>query len=148
MRGEDTDIYANNIIVVGNTSVGNQLAGFVVENTAGNVKLINNISAFNGTYGIHAYYCCGSTAPGNEAYNNILFGNPSGPTRVNGSIIDFSKGNTVADPLLADRSQNNYHLKSASPALGKSLPSYTPTKDADTKARPQGGGPDIGAYER
>ena len=147
VRGEDTDIYANNIIVVGNTSVGNQLAGFVVENTAGNVKLINNISAFNGTYGIHAYYCCGSTAPGNEAYNNILFGNPSGPTRVNGTIIDFSKGNTVADPLLADRSQNNYHLKPASPALGKSLPAYTPTKDADTKARPQGGGPDIGAYE-
>ena len=104
VRGEDTDIYANNIIVVGNTSVGNQLAGFVVENTAGNVKLINNISAFNGTYGIHAYYCCGSTAPGNEAYNNILFGNPSGPTRVNGTIIDFSKGNTVADPP-ARRSQ-------------------------------------------
>ena len=148
VRGEDTAIYANNIIVVNNTSVGNQLAGFVVENTAGNVKLINNISAFNGTYGIRAYYCCGSTAPGNEAYNNILFGNPSGPTRVNGTIIDFSKGNKVADPQFADRSKNNYRLKSASPALGKSLPAYTPTKDADTKTRPQGSGPDIGAYER
>ena len=78
VRGEDTDIYANNIIVVGNTSVGNQLAGFVVENTAGNVKLINNISAFNGTYGIHAYYCCGSTAPATRRTTTSSSGIPPG----------------------------------------------------------------------
>jgi uncharacterized iron-regulated membrane protein len=148
VRGEDTEIAANNVIVAENTSVGNSLAGFVVENTASNIKLINNVSAFNGTYGIHGYYCCGPILPGNVGYNNVLYGNASGATRnTTGVIVDFSGGNVLADPRFRNRSAADFRLQAGSPAIDGALFGFAPGFDRDELARPRGPAPDVGAHE-
>jgi hypothetical protein len=148
IRGEDTEIAADNVIVTENTSVGNELAGFVIENTASNIKVINNVSAFNGTYGIHGYYCCGPILPGNVGYNNVLYGNASGATRnTTGTIVDFSGGNVLADPRFRDRQAADFHLQQGSPAIDGALMSFSPGFDRDEVARPRGPAPDVGAHE-
>ena len=148
VRGEDTEIPANNIIVTENTSVGNSLAGFVIENTASNVRVVNNVSAFNGTYGIHGYYCCGPNLPGNVGYNNVLYGNGSGPTRNNsGTIVDFSGGNMLSDPRFRDRSGADFRLNPGSAAVDTALLNFSPSFDRDDLARPHGPAADVGAHE-
>jgi hypothetical protein len=149
VRGEDTAIAANNVIVTGNTSVGNSLAGFVIENTAANVTVVNNVAAFNGTYGIFGYYCCGSNGAGNVAYNNLLYGNTSGATRnSSGTVVDFSRGNLTGDPLFVNRGADDYHLLPGSAATDRSILEWSHRFDRDWLARPLGLSADTGAYER
>jgi Disaggregatase related/Protein of unknown function (DUF1565) len=146
VRGEDTAVAANRVMVVDNTSVGNQLAGIVVENTATNTTVVNNVSAFNGTVGIYGYYCCGSSLPGNVAYGNLLYGNADGPTG-GGSVIDFSKDNILADPKFVNRVGLDFHLGSGSAAIDRALGPYSKRDDRDGYPRPTGAAPDVGAYE-
>jgi hypothetical protein len=148
VRGEDTSIAANDIIVTENTAVGNSLAGVVVENTASNVKVVNNVSAFNGTYGIYGYYCCGPTLPGNVGFNNVLYGNGSGATRnSSGTIVDFSGGNILSDPRFLNRAGADFHLQAGSAAVDSALLNFSPAFDRDELARPRGAAADIGAHE-
>jgi hypothetical protein len=146
VRGSNTETSAGGVLVVENTTVGNELAGIVVENTAGNTKVVNNISAFNGTSGIFGYYCCGSILPGNVAYNNLLYGNGSGAT-AGSNVVDFSGGNVAADPRFRDRSAHDFHLLSGSGAIDRALAAYSARDDYDGAVRPGGAGPDIGAFE-
>ena len=148
VRGEDTSIAANSIIITENTSVGNSLAGIVVENTASNVTIVNNVSAFNGTYGIHGYYCCGPILPGNAGYNNVLYGNGSGATRnTTGTIVDFSGGNMLTDPRFRNRSAADFRLQTGSAAVDTALLNFSPSFDRDNLARPHGPAADVGAHE-
>jgi hypothetical protein len=148
VRGEDTSIVANSIIITENTSVGNSLAGIVVENTASNVTIVNNVSAFNGTYGIHGYYCCGLILPGNVGFNNVLYGNGSGATRnTTGTIIDFSGGNMLTDPRFRDRAGADFRLNVGSAAVDTALLNFSPSFDRDELARPHGPASDVGAHE-
>jgi hypothetical protein len=149
VRGEDPAQPASNVVVASNTTVANALAGIVVENTARNITIVNNVSAFNGTRGIYGYYCCGTILAGNVAYNNLLFGNGSGSTgNSSGIVIDFSSGNLGGDPHFANRSAGDFHLESGSAAIDRALLGWSPWTDSDGKARPQGPAPDVGAYER
>ena len=149
VRGEDTLIPANNVIVTQNTSVGNSLAGIVVENTASNVRVTNNISAFNGTNGIFGFYCCGPYLPGNVGYNNDLYGNPSGGTRnSSGTVIDFSGGNLSGDPRFVNRGASDFHLLTGSGALDLAHSAYSMAFDRENLQRPRGPAPDLGAHER
>jgi hypothetical protein len=148
VRGEDTEIAANDVIVTENTSVGNSLAGFVIENTASNVTVVNNISAFNGTYGIYGYYCCGPNLPGNVGYNNVLYGNGSGATRnSSGTVVDFSGGNMLSDPRFRDRSGADFRLLTGSAAVDTALLNFSPSFDRDELLRPHGPAADAGAHE-
>jgi len=148
VRGEDDTIPANNIIISENTSVGNLLAGIVIENTVSNATVVNNVSAFNGTYGIHGYYCCGPILPGNVGFNNVLYGNVSGPTRnTTGTIVDFSGGNMLSDPRFRDRSAADFRLQVGSPAVDSALLNFSPGFDRDELARPHGPAADVGAHE-
>jgi hypothetical protein len=149
IRGDDSTLAAGNVIVTANTTVANSLAGIVVESTARDVTVVNNISAFNGTQGIYGYYCCGVRLAGNVAYNNLLYGNGSGGTgNSSGIVIDFSLGNLSGDPLFVDRSARDFHLQVASAATDRAVLGWSPWTDADGKARPQGLAADAGAYER
>ncbi len=59
-------------------------------------------------------------------------------------------GTTAVDPQLVDAPNHDLHLKATSPALNAAMPQpdLTTAHDFDGASRPQGGGFDIGAYER
>jgi hypothetical protein len=140
---------ARNVIVANNTVVDSSLSGIVIENTASDVTIVNNISAFNGSFGVRGYYNgSGGVLPGNRAFNNLAYGNRGGQYgNTSGSVIDFGD-NLIADPLFQDTAGYNYRLQGTSPALSKSLAEYTPSYDNTEAARPLGTGPDLGSYER
>jgi len=56
--------------------------------------------------------------------------------------------NTFADPLFVNLAGHDYHLSTGSAAINRALLAYSLTWAMDGQVRPQGAGPDIGAYER
>lgn len=57
-------------------------------------------------------------------------------------------GSAVGDPRYVDAAGADFHLTAESPALDGADPAWAPTVDAEMRARPQGTGPDRGAFER
>jgi hypothetical protein len=53
-----------------------------------------------------------------------------------------------ADPLFANLAGGNFHLLQLSPAVDTANGNYSNPRDYAGTPRPQGGGPDIGAFER
>jgi hypothetical protein len=145
---------AERVWVVDNTIVGNGISGIVIgaegSTTVNDVKVVNNVIAFNTEAGIQSYFPPGSNrGKRNEAYANVGFGNPSGDfVDWIGGGIDYSGGNIVADPLFVDRIGHDYHLADGSPANDRAVPGYSYAFDYDGRIRPQGVQPDIGAFER
>ena len=139
---------SSNVIVSENTIVGAMRDGIIVggqgTKTTINAVIVNNIIAFNGGYGIGTYWGGGSAGSGNIAANNLVWGNSAGG--LTGSGISY-QSNTSADPLFADRSARNFHLQSGSPAIDRAQADYAVGTDFDHVARPQGAGPDQGAFE-
>ena len=76
-----------------------------------------------------------------EGSHNILFS-----TEENIDPSDFPDDLVNIDPLLIDPARNNFHIPAGSPAIDAGL-DVGITTDLDGNARPQGNGPDIGAYE-
>jgi parallel beta-helix repeat protein len=145
----------NNVVVANNTAVDNSIGGIIVEHTATNTLIVNNIVAFNG-YGVLGYFSTGDhpddpVGTGNVGRNNLGFSNPdgnfhngavtSGPS-VGATIITFLN-NIVGDPLFVDRANHDYRLQAGSPAIGIADPDYTPSVDAGGALRAAA---DIGAY--
>jgi hypothetical protein len=52
-----------------------------------------------------------------------------------------------ADPKVVDFRNDDFHLTATSPALNTADPAAVDTHDFDGVARPQGAGPDLGAFE-
>jgi hypothetical protein len=144
------EIPARNVILTANTVVDNSLSGIMVENNATLTRVINNVSAFNGSYGVRGYNNgSGEILPGNLAYNNDGYGNQSGQFgNSSGLIINFSLGNLLGDPLFVDPLVRNYHLLAGSAAVDVGLTPYSPGTDYDGLSRPRGPSPDLGAHER
>jgi Right handed beta helix region len=148
----DTEVQtpANNVIVTNNTVVDNSLSGIMVENNATNTTVVNNISAFNGSYGVRGYDNGESNVlRGNVAYNNLVFGNRSGPYgNESRPVIDFRRRNFVANPRFVDARRANFRLGSASPAVNRALPAFAPRIDLAGRGRFRRSRPDLGAFER
>lgn len=141
------EVPARDVIVTNNTVVDNSLSGIMVENSASEVLVVNNISALNGTHGVVGYdNGSGGVLAGNLAYNNLLWGNSDGPSGNSGrSVIDFSRGNIVANPRFVNAQRRNYWLRAGSPAANRALPAFAPPFDRTGRRRSK---PDLGAYER
>jgi hypothetical protein len=137
---------AHDVIVANNTVADNSLSGIMVENSASNVLVINNISAFNGSHGVLGYdNGSGNVLPGNRAHHNLAWGNHSGGFGNQGrAVIDFSGGNSVADPRFVDAGGNNYNLLPGSPALGGGEPAFAPLENYARSPRARI--PNLGAY--
>ncbi len=148
-RGFGIQVYPANrdSVVVNNTVAYNAYSGIVVGGSGGvsNVRVINNVFAFNSQYGI----AHDSTNPTScQVDHNLLFGNGSGAIQPGFSGCDFSAGNLTSDPLFAGAATWDFHLLVNSPALNVADLRYAMEVDFDLEPRPQGAGPDLGADER
>ena len=141
---------ASQVVVAENTTVDNALSGIAVANTATGVTVVNNISAFNGGYGIRGLRdTLSETPPSATAFTNLLYGNEDGAYGNQApGIISFGTQLPSADPQFAGRTSRNYRLLSTSPAIGKADAAYVYSPDADGLTRPVGAAADVGAYER
>jgi hypothetical protein len=141
----------SNVLIANNTTVDNSIGGIVVEHTAVNVKVVNNVSAFNGT-GMLGYFSVEDhpldpLGGGNEAWNNLLFGNRTSIVNTRGRpILNFHDNVIAEDPLFVNRLLADFHLQASSPAIGAAVPPWSPLEDAD--GQPRDSLPDVGAYER
>ena len=149
-NGFNVQIYpsSDRIIVTQNTIVGAFRDGIIVgsqgERATTNLTIVNNVIAFNGRYGISTYWG-GVVGTGNVATRNLAWGNRSG--QLDGTGIDYSE-NLIADPLFLDFLWGNFHVLLGSPAIDLGRIEYALREDLDGASRPQGLGPDLGAYER
>jgi hypothetical protein len=142
-----TRIAATGNLITNNTVTDSQTySGILVENNAQQTTIVNNITAYNGSYGVRGYYNGdGEWLSGNKAFGNLSYGNGSGNYGdTQGTIIDYSGGNLLANPLFVDRTGSNFHLQSGSPAIGVGLAPYAPLFDMDGNLRSPA--PDVGAY--
>jgi hypothetical protein len=133
-------------ILVANTVTGAGHSGIVVGGSGGvdNIRVINNIFAFNAHYGISHDSSCPTAS---RADHNVVFGNAWGATQPGCPGLDYSGGNRTGDPFFANYASRDLHLNAGSPAVDYALPDYSPAIDFDGRARPQAA-PDAGAYER
>lgn len=140
------EVPAHNVIVTNNTVVDSSLSGILVENNASQTLVVNNISAFNGSYGVRGYdNGSGAVLPGNRAHHNLAWGNGSGSFGNQGRpTIDFSGGNVVADPRFVDALNRQYDVLPDSAALARGEPAFSPLENHDRS--PRGRIPDLGAY--
>jgi hypothetical protein len=141
----------DNAIVAHNTIVGHGRSGVLtggeLTTSDGNV-VVNNVVAFNTGHGVRSYWG-GLPGTGNVFRNNVAFGNVAGDLGTDALAAGWTfVETTIADPLFANRSANDYRLAEASPALDRALAEYSPAQDLDGRARPQGAGVELGAYER
>jgi Periplasmic copper-binding protein (NosD) len=149
---------ADHVLIVHNTVVGNgnpatSSGGIVLggseDSTVDSTKIVNNVVAFNAAMGVRSFFPSWVMQPkGNEAYSNVGFGNPQGDFSTwEGGGIDYSNGNTVADPLFRDPEALNFRLTAESPAIDLAMEAFSPETDFDGVARAKGPRPDIGAFE-
>jgi hypothetical protein len=134
-------------IVTANTVVASGFSGIVLGGSGGvsGIVVRGNVFAFNAQYGIARDSTCPTSS---VADVNVLYGNGSGAVQSGCSGLNTSGGNRTTNPLFVDYSGRDLHVQSGSAALDYARPDYSPATDHDARSRPQGPGPDAGAYER
>jgi hypothetical protein len=138
---------AEGVLVAENTTADNALSGIVVMDTAANVTLVNNISAFNGGYGIRGYGAA-MTSPAGTAFHNLLYGNGSGAfANSSDGILTFGEEVPADDPRFADRASDDYRIQSDSVARDAADGRYVYFPDAGGQQTMSGTEADLGAYE-
>lgn len=158
-----------NNLLFRNAASGLQVAGY---STVSNMRVYNNVMAWNGTSGIilwqdlsavdirnniiyengHAGICCyAATGSGVVVDHNLVFGNGYGSYDFygGGSTVSYDLGTTIsADPAFVDDSSSGFdpRLSSSSPAIqaGLNLSSVF-TTDFTGASRPASGPWDLGA---
>jgi hypothetical protein len=159
-----------NNLLFRNTGSGLQIAGYT---TVRNMKVYNNVMAYNGTSGIILWMALSgidiknnllinNTSYGVTSYDghgsgvvldcNLVRGNGAGNYNftLGGSDYTYTLGTTIiSDPLLVNAASTGFdpHLKAGSPAIGAGLNlSSVFTIDRDGAARPASGTWDLGPY--
>jgi hypothetical protein len=163
------EVIVNNVIMA-NGGSGIQVAGYT---TVSNMKIYNNVIAYNGTQGIilwqtlngvdiknNIFYAnstfgintSGAVGSGVNVDHNLFYGNPSGAFNLanNGSTVSYTTGTAInSDPGLVNESLGSFdaHIKAGSPSIQAGLNLYsTFTTDMVGTSRPSSGAWDLGAY--
>jgi hypothetical protein len=135
------------VIVASNTTANNSLAGIVLEHTAIDTKIVNNITAYNLGSGVLGYFSPDHVddpiGTGNEAWSNMAYLNNPNFRTTHPEIILFRE-NFVANPLFVNPFYRDYHLLPTSPARGRAIAEWTPTTNIE--GEPRTIPPDLGAY--
>jgi hypothetical protein len=135
------------VIIASNTTANNSLAGIVLEHTAIDTKIVNNITAYNLASGVLGYFspqhAQDPIGTGNEAWNNMAYLNTPNFRNTHPSIILFHD-NFVENPLFVAPFYRDYRLQLGSPARGRGIPEWTPETNVD--GEPRAFPPDLGAY--
>ena len=148
-NGNGIQIYPSNsnITVAGNTINSVFRDGIIIgsdgSTTTSGARVVNNIIT-NARSGVTTYWG-GAQGSNNVARNNMAYNTSS--AAFSGTGITF-QDNVTANPMFANAGTDDYRLQSGSPALSKADGTYTNPQDMDGTSRPQGTGPDLGAYER
>jgi hypothetical protein len=147
--GFGMQIYPQNAgtIIVHNTVVESGFSGIVVGGGGGvsNIRIRNNVFAFNSQYGIARDAVCPTSS---FADRNVLFGNSSGAVQGGCPGLSTASGNRTTDPLFVNRGAGDLHLQAGSSAIDYAMPDYSTSADYDRRGRPQGAAADVGAFER
>ena len=163
------EVVANNV-VIRNAACGLQVAGYTL---VSNMKVYNNVFAWNGTEGIilwmtlngvdiennilyeNGHYGVGSYAAigsGVAVDNNLVYGNGYGDYDFagGGSTVSYSLGSSISsDPGFVNETSSGFdaHLGSGSPGIGAGANfSSVMTTDMAGVARPASGPWDLGTY--
>ncbi|HWQ23594.1 MAG TPA: right-handed parallel beta-helix repeat-containing protein [Gaiellaceae bacterium] len=140
-------IYRENIgtIVVQNTVAYSGLSGIVIGGErVERITIRNNIFAYNARYGI----AHDSDNPSDSVVDtNLLYANGWGGIEPGFEGTDLSGGNRSAPPRFVSARARDFHLTRRSPAVDRAQPAFSPRADRDGVIRPQGRGPDLGAFE-
>ncbi len=127
----------NTVKIYNNTIAYNDKSGITV--SSGDIALHNNIITSNGKYGIELQT---PSATINQKSNNDVWNNSLGPSSNHSLTFFMSK-----DPEFLDASANQYALRINSPCLDTGDALHMTVFSYNNIRRPQGAGPDIGAYE-
>jgi Protein of unknown function (DUF1565)/Right handed beta helix region len=155
-----------NNLLYANDATGLQVAGY---NTVANMKVYNNVIAWNGATGIILWQslsgvdiknniiyhngnsgigCYQATGSGVVVDHNVVYGNGGGNYNLSG--VSYTMGTTLsADPKFVNAASASFdaHLSSGAPGIGAGLNlSSVFTTDESGAARPASGAWDIGAF--
>ena len=144
--------YGRNVRIINNTITHAGHGGIVVgggasgpsgSRVAGAV-VVNNIVAYNGTYGIDS----DSTAPTScQIHHNLAFGNGDAAYD-SGFPSGCLSNNMSGNPLFVDLAGRNLAVTASSPAVNSANTAMAVGPAYDGTSRPAGGAADVGCYER
>jgi Right handed beta helix region/Protein of unknown function (DUF1565) len=147
---------ARDLTIANNLSTANGGNGILIGSgdsgaTRGNTgsTIVNNIVTRNGLSGINESSDGEHRVGGNRYLDNLIFGNAeSGSLSERVSDAEVS-GTVTSDPGLPSLAQlTGYMIPATSPAVDAGTCTDAPSRDLHGVTRPQGGGVDIGPYER
>lgn len=145
-KGHTENVSVHNNVVHSNRGRGIGVAAWGVgpDHDINDVRIINNTVAKNGTIGI--------LIDNPEASNIVVRNNVSYMNRyaaqikvVSGRVV--KERNVVTNPGFRNASANDFSLVTSSPAIDAGMSYSAPRTDYLNRARPQGSGPDVGAFE-
>jgi hypothetical protein len=133
-------------VVVDNTVVASAHSSIVLGGSGGvyNITIRNNI-LYGDNWGVEMDTTC-PTGPV-TIDNNVMYAYSVAPIQGGCSSV-VNGGNILSDPMFVAYASRDLQLQSGSPAVDKGTNAWSATSDFNARSRPQGAGPDIGAFER
>src|SRR5918996_1893746 len=134
-------------LVVGNTVAASGRSSIVLGGSEGvyNIVIRNNI-LHGGNWGVEMDSSCPTGSVVTDS--NLIYAYKVAPIESGCVAADTGGGNILSSPQFVDYGNRDLRLEQTSPAVDVALPDWSAANDIEGRHRPQGSGPDIGAFER